>query len=935
MAVTIPNQEALDMIATGHAALVANLAEPPALTPTENLATFSERGITWNLATAAPVGKFISGDYFAVGGVVTSTSPASVQDDGVYSDAQAYTGRWVHGLMVNPGSEGGTGANPTTTPQGFDSLQKSPAYASSVTEFAYDHALNLDPGATGLSISGVKSLVKTTSILDGVDASSRSKLENVSLLTILDATPPDGSFRRWAGCASKTPIFFASDIDWTVLPSIAKPASATTLTAANLIAKLGPLQTYMNQQLYARGIAPYLAQSAYGADIANDISQAMLFTMTTGTSVADRNAVAYRLIQAGLDVYDATEAGRRWSSPTFSFGGAHQWLKILMVYAARLLRNAANVTERNKLAAWCDGTTARIFAEDMCTFSITREMIESTPFEPITTRLGPSGYPDWSENSVDWLSKPSSLTSSGLAYELAYRTINAYPWLSQVLVARLLGAEAMWNNSKFFEYCDTFYDKWTLKTQPTDTYLYPYNRSMVQDYYAAYGPAFSKTSAPTLVRRVANGRYAWMEFDENFALAYQPAAADLAVTVGGSAVSLAPTVTTASGIASSGVTNIALPVITVASAAGIRIGQRVVCPKLRPDTFVTSVTGTSIGISTTVPPPSFTAQSVTFENVLVYDRAMVAVLPTPLTSDAQTVTLGYTAPGSGYVRNLGGVGLPSVAAGAATNYTGQLPAAPSSKDLAYSGSNTLPRQYVGGPILRSQTIRRMRASVRFMLKSTLATNEILLAASNGSTGSFKVYAASSSALRVFIGGSASQSIRAPTILTGLPTDTLITMHFYFDGTQSTQSTAKKLAVVWGGGGNNNVDVSTSTGTLDGTWTGDIMSILYQGLFAFANGGGSDPFHGSIKEINIGWGDETLPIPADFTGSEFAHNADWGPNGAGPWGQNQLYFAGPLSEWNGGIPNRGNYGSYSLTPRRFTISGDPDSGVAPLFTAPPV
>ena len=110
MAETISNQDALDMIATGHAALVANLAEPPALTPTENLATFSERGITWNLAAAAPVGKFISGDYFAVGGVVTSTVPASVQDDGTYNDAQTYTARWVHGLMVNPGSEGGPNA---------------------------------------------------------------------------------------------------------------------------------------------------------------------------------------------------------------------------------------------------------------------------------------------------------------------------------------------------------------------------------------------------------------------------------------------------------------------------------------------------------------------------------------------------------------------------------------------------------------------------------------------------------------------------------------------------------------------------------------------------------------------------------------------------------------------------------------------------------
>ena len=932
MAETISNQDALDMIATGHAALVANLAEPPALTPTENLATFSERGITWNLAAAAPVGKFISGDYFAVGGVVTSTVPASVQDDGTYNDAQTYTARWVHGLMVNPGSEGGSGANPSITPQGFDSLQKSPAYAPSVTEFAYDHALNLDPGATGLSLSGVKSLVKTKSILDGVDASSRAKLENVSLLTILDATPPDGAFRRWAGCASKTPIFFASDIDWTVLPSIAKPAAATTLTAADLIAKLGPLQTYMNQQLYARGIAPYLAQQAYGADIANDISQAMLFTMTAGTSTADRNAVAYRLIQAGLDVYDATEAGRRWSSATFSFGGAHQWLKILLVYAARLLRNAANVTERNKLAAWCDGGAARIFAEDMCTFSITREMIESMPYEPINTRLAPVGYPDWSENSVDWLAKPSNLASCGLAYELAYRTVNSYPWLSQVLVARLLGAETMWNNPKFFEYCDTYYNKWVYRGRATDPYFYAYNRFMVWDHYETYAPAFSDATAPTLVRRAANARYAWIEFNEPFSLLAQPAAADFAVTVDGAGVSLASVSTTATGVKSSGSTNMSSPLITVASAAGIRIGQRVECGSLAADTFVTSVNGLSIGISSLIA-NAFSAQPITFHNVFAYNRTLVAVLPAPLTTDTQPVTIGYTTPGAGYVHNLGGVAPATVAVGAATNNTGKLPAGPISKDLAYSGAVKADRQFSGGGTPRSQTLNRWRFSVRFMLKSKMAANENIVSVSTGSTATFRVYAASTQALRVTFGGSVGQSIRAPYLLDDLPVGKVITMHMMFDGSALTQTTAKRLAVYWEDGGYE-VDISSSTGTLDGTWVGQMTTMFANGFFAFANGSGNDAFHGAISEITLGWGDNTLPLPANLTGPQFAYNADWGPTGAGPWGQNQWYFAGTLEEWNTGMPNRGDYGSYALTPRRYAIPGDPDSGLATLFTAPP-
>lgn len=904
-------------------------------TPTTPLATFTDRAVTWNLAAAVPVGQFVTGDYFAVGGVVQSTAPASQQASGTYDDGQAYTDRWVHGLMRNPGSEGGTGASPALTPQGFDSLQKSPAYASSVTEFAYDHTLNVDPGATAASLAGVNTYVKSTSILAGVPASSRAKLENVSVMTVLDAIPPEGSFRRWAGNPSKVPIFFASDIDWSVLPSIAKPAGATTLTAAALIAKLGPLQTYMNQQLFARGIAPYQVQSSYGAEIANDITQAMLFTMTAGTSEADRKAVAYALIQGGLDVYDATECGRRWSSATFSFGGAHQWLKILLVYAARMLRNAANVTERNKLAAWCDGTNRRIFAEDMCTFQITRAMIESTPYENINTRLWPTGFPDWSENSVDWLSKPSSFDSCGLAFEIAYRTVNAYPWMSHVLVVRLLGAELMCNNPVFFEYCDAFFNKWTLKGQPTDVYFYAYNRFFCIDYYAAYAPVYSDTSGPNFVRRAANTRYAWIEFDENFDLRYQPAATDFAVTVDGSPVTLTSVSTTATGTGSSGSTNVAQPTITVASAAGIRIGQRVESTALRPDTFVTSVSGTTIGISTTVP-ATFGTTAVTFHNVFAYDRALVAVLPVPLTVNTQPVTIGFTTPGSGFVRNFGGVAPASVASGSATNRTGELPAGPTAKKYAYAGSDVDTLQYSGGVTPRAETINRLRVSIRFMLEELFVLNENLIGSSGPATSTFRVYAASTAALRILIGGNGgiNQSIRAPTALSGLPTNTPITMHFFMDGTKTTQATAKKLAMVWDGGGSADIDVSTSTGTLDGSWSAALATILAGGLFAFASGSGANPFRGSIREITMGWGDGTLPLPADLTGPEFAHDADWGPNGAGPWGQNQWYFAGTLEEWNGGMPNRGNYGSYSLIPRRYAVPGDPDSGLATLYTDPP-
>jgi hypothetical protein len=101
-------------------------------------------------------------------------------------------------------------------------------------------------------------------------------------------------------------------------------------------------------------------------------------------------------------------------------------------------------------------------------------------------------------------------------------------------------------------------------------------------------------------------------------------------------------------------------------------------------------------------------------------------------------------------------------------------------------------------------------------------------------------------------------------------------------------------------------------------------VFSNGIYVNALGNdGTDAPHGGVKELTIGWGDGALPLPANFSGAEFAWDADWGDNGENVWGQNQLYYAGTIAEWNGGLPNRGNYGSHSLTPRRFL---DADEGI---------
>lgn len=77
----------------------------------------TRNGITFTFAGSVDVGQYVTGDYWALLPTVTGTTPASSQVSGTYDNAEAFTDRWVHGLMVNPGRDGGTGSDPSTTPQ--------------------------------------------------------------------------------------------------------------------------------------------------------------------------------------------------------------------------------------------------------------------------------------------------------------------------------------------------------------------------------------------------------------------------------------------------------------------------------------------------------------------------------------------------------------------------------------------------------------------------------------------------------------------------------------------------------------------------------------------------------------------------------------------------------------------------------------------------
>lgn len=928
-------------------------------TPTTNLSTFDDNGVTWNFAGAVPVGYYASGDPFAVNAANVTALPATTTYDGAYSDATAYTGRVINGMERDPGRDGaavlpfatGMSYTPSPYPQGLDSLM--PKAGSGEPAVPYDAARNVD----GTPQNGVCTLVKAVSKQAGVNTLAMAKLTSWSFLTVVDAVPPEGSFRRWPGNIDKTPIFFESDVDWSTLPSLAKPAGATTLVAANLIAKLGPMETFWNPQDYARGPHPENQMSAYNASQCNDILQAIWFTMTSDTSAADRRAVGLRIIQIGLDVFDALESGRRWFAVNRSYGGHFMWYKLVLLYAAKVLHGAANAEKLAAIVAWLDDGTKHVFSEDWCAgIVVNREMIDSVPPTfGYTNRIQPRGYPDWMENSREYRSYPYTMRENSISYDLAYRDTQGYPFIGIALAARLLGWEATWNNPDFFEYVDTFYNLWDLRyaqgrsTATSHPYFPDYSMRWARAYYKTNSPNFTDASAPTGVRREARssalGDYAWIEFDEPLDCNYQPAAADLAVTVAGSPVSLADVTGTISGTRSSGTTNMVTPQVTAAGLSGtVRVGMLAVSAGLYPDTYVTGVSGSTIQLSNHVPQTIVAGTPITFKSVFVKDRALVARLPAVLTM-GQAVTIGYT-PGATPIRNLGGAQVAAIAAAAATNRTDELPPAATTKEAAYAGSTATTRQFSGSTIVpASETVAKFMLSLRLVLKSAVASGDTFVGNYNPGSTTFRLQPSSAANLQFLFGGSANQTIVVSNFFTGLPYGTTeMDWHFIFDGTQTTQSAAKKATAIWSGGGTRGLGLVTSysIGTLTGTWTGDPATWFATG---FVVGGraqalvGTDPLttaanspDWAIKELVMHWGDATLSLPANFDGAAFDPGANWGGNGELLYGiQPRLYYAGSRDEWNSSLRNRGNASkAMSIAPlRAIADTGEPVT----LYTAP--
>lgn len=364
----------------------------------------SQYDVTFVLDQAYPCGQYCTGDWwvYAPDGLhLDQALPASVQ----------IGGRWMHGLMINPGrrqdlidalpeapllptnNDGSlkvcdagsrfpppaTLASPQSTltgstgdtydifrgnkwcrgAQGFDS---SPAPTASTSpepgSSPYAHALNKDPGKTGapLFVPPNSSVVKAVSNAYG-GGEGRETLKQFVILTVVSEIPPVNSFRPPYTRTSK------------VIPSAWRSAAIDYRKLANKPALPGfprraVVERYVERTFNTVGTdqsrninaTDHTVLSTYGQRFAGATNAAAMWLhFRNPDSVKRKTAIG--LIQRGIDVWGALAEGKYWPAN----GGHNIGRKVALVYAAALLGDAT-------LAGWAQRDD--LFQEDLQAYAV-------------------------------------------------------------------------------------------------------------------------------------------------------------------------------------------------------------------------------------------------------------------------------------------------------------------------------------------------------------------------------------------------------------------------------------------------------------------------------------------------------------------------------------------------------------------------------------
>ncbi|WP_269541747.1 hypothetical protein [Cerasicoccus fimbriatus] len=484
--------------------------------------SITHNGVTWTFASPVTHGTFITGDYWVVGPVTITDISNSLNDP-------AYTPRaGQNGSMINPLSSG-----QDRSEQGYDDGIGS-----------YNSALNVGrPGGNALSagnpltvpvdstlISSVSWLYNSSSDFEpgtpsfnGGTGTPRPVTRAAGVLTVLESAPADYSFRPPYTGTDKTISHNLSDLDTSVLGSLAPVGSNVPDPAAVESQFAKPWIDHVFEYLGAF-VHPSDHMENYGQHLAQDINEAALllnmdYSQLSGSP--DKQGLLIGFTQLGIDLAGIADNGGGWRA-----NGGHGLGRKLPILMAGMLLDDQHMKD---VGIWGQGdglgNGGTEFQEFQNTFYVDQATIDLTqsglnpnegdwPSNHPSAAPGGQWEPDyrnvWDDDTQtvinehtpyyqadlglpEWGIRHSYRPKSDNGHLLAnYRAINGSVYPGIALVVEILGANTLWNDDSFLDYADRYMD-WTNGGNTSGNQLPQFVEDMWAAYRDDYGPVWPAT----------------------------------------------------------------------------------------------------------------------------------------------------------------------------------------------------------------------------------------------------------------------------------------------------------------------------------------------------------------------------------------------------------------------------------------------------------
>ena len=400
----------------GGMSLAADAPQAPALKDLPLQDSVSQYGITWKFDKKAPVGQFITGDYYVVGPVtVVEVSPAPAGEGRTFRN----------GSMLNP---------PVTGYSAYDGR-----FANCFRqELAAKYPLQLKPGDSLVSMISFQPGQKA----DKLPGNESYFCKDAAVLTCLKEPVPGDTFRPGYCDQQKEILHRANEIHWDLLPSVAAVATAPPWSWAELERAF---QRPWIDHVYSwesRDVHPSNNMPGYGREIGSVVSVAAL-QLCTDAAREQKTKLCQGMIQVGIDNWAIAKRGKSGEAGGWiSQGGFGYGRKFPIVLAAILLQDP-------EMLHISKNAPETAFSEDQATEfgqTWTGANVRYTGQFPLAgqtdrgpyEQLWPGLWPGPDRTQSEGYRRASSISSS----------------VGTALAAHLMKAEKVWDHDAFFAYMD-------------------------------------------------------------------------------------------------------------------------------------------------------------------------------------------------------------------------------------------------------------------------------------------------------------------------------------------------------------------------------------------------------------------------------------------------------------------------------------------------